>query len=356
MKKILITAAGSCGTNILLETMHSKVEYEFVGTHINRFKAARANTDSVYLLVPHAANEESYIEALNEIILKEKPDLVIPNTDGEVVTIAKHIREISAPVFLPSEEEILICDDKLRFHQFCDENNIHNAKAYHVSNIDEIPKIFNRFNTTPLWCRMREGGGSQGALQVETAEQAKFWIEYWNTMRNVSVDQFLISEFLPGRDFAVQSIWKDGRLYLMKAAERVSYFGGVGRPSGMSSTPEVAKTIYDESIFSFCVNLIKVLSKGNANGVYNIDLKLDVNDNICVTEINTGRFFNITSIFNVTGEHAAFDTFLALALDEEKELTISTPFDFEEMYMLRDIDTRPDFFTPDEIDQSVLTI
>ena len=136
MKKILITAAGSCGTNILLETMHSKVEYEFVGTHINRFKAARANTDSVYLLVPHAANEESYIEALNEIILKEKPDLVIPNTDGEVVTIAKHIREISAPVFLPSEEEILICDDKLRFHQFCYENNIHNAKANHVSNID----------------------------------------------------------------------------------------------------------------------------------------------------------------------------------------------------------------------------
>ena len=356
MKKILITLAGSCGTNSLLDTMRSREVYKFIGIAIDKFKAAKANTDKVYILSPYTTEETEYIKTLKKIIDKEKPDLLITNSEAEVLIISRHIKKIPIPVFLPSQEELKITDNKLLFHQFCDKNSINNAKTYHVKQMDDIADIFTNLQhnpDTPLWCRMREGNSSKGATKIKTLEQAQFWIDYWHTMRDTPIDQFLISEYLPGRDFAVQSLWKNGKLYLMKAAERLSYFGGNERASGVSSTPEVAVTINDKTIFAFCTHIIERISNNNANGCYNIDLKLDANNKIHVTEINAGRFYNITPLFNASGKNATFDTFIALALGEEEALSIQSPYDYEEKYICRDIDTLPEILTIEEIGQKV---
>ena len=39
-----------------------------------------------------------------------------------------------------------------------------------------------------------------GATKVRDADQAWHWISYWHTMRGVPVEDFTLSEFLPGRD------------------------------------------------------------------------------------------------------------------------------------------------------------
>ena len=181
MKKILITLAGSCGTNSILDSMRSREAYEFVGIAIDKFKAAKANTDKVYILSPYTTDEDEYIETLKKIIDKEKPDLLITNSEAEVLIASKHIEEIPIPVFLPSKEEIRICDDKLLFHRFCDKNSINSAKTHHIKQMDDIPGIFAHLQNspnTPLWCRMREGNASKGATKVRTVEQAFFWIDY----------------------------------------------------------------------------------------------------------------------------------------------------------------------------------
>ena len=36
-----------------------------------------------------------------------------------------------------------------------------------------------------LWCRIRTGFGSMGAIPVKSPEQARSWIRYWQDMRNV---------------------------------------------------------------------------------------------------------------------------------------------------------------------------
>ncbi len=71
-----------------------------------------------------------------------------------------------------------------------------------------------------------------GATLVKSAEQARGWIRYFQEMRRVPVTSFTLSEYLPGRDFACQSLWKDGDLILIKTVERLSYFWGWARPSG----------------------------------------------------------------------------------------------------------------------------
>jgi hypothetical protein len=41
---------------------------------------------------------------------------------------------------------------------------------------------------------------------------------------------FTLSEYLPGRDFAAQSVWREGRPVLVKTFERLSYDAGTGSP------------------------------------------------------------------------------------------------------------------------------
>ena len=64
-------------------------------------------------------------------------------------------------------------------------------------------------------------------------------------MRGVPGEDFTLSEFLPGRDYNVQGLWLKGRLVLIKMCERLSYLNGRQQPSGMSSTPALAKTVWE---------------------------------------------------------------------------------------------------------------
>ena len=166
-------------------------------------------------------------------------------------------------------------------------------------------------------------------------------------MRGMKISDFTISEFLPGKDFACQSTWQHGHLILMKAAERLSYIEAASRPSNMSSSPELAKTVYDEKLFEFCIDVINKLSGGKAHGNYDIDIKMNEKNEFCVTEINIGRFFMITNLFNLSGKYSMIDTYLQLALN--KNPTISEKFDFSEKYLIRSLDTLPTILSPEEI-------
>ena len=48
---------------------------------------------------------------------------------------------------------------------------------------------------------------------MKDAEQAWSWISYWNEMRGIPIEEFTLSEYLPGRDFNVQGLWRDGERY-----------------------------------------------------------------------------------------------------------------------------------------------
>ena len=74
---------------------------------------------------------------------------------------------------------------------------------------------------------------------------------------------------------------------------------------------------------------------------------MNARNEYCVTEINIGRFFMITNLFNLSGEYSMIDTYLKLATDEDPE--IADPFDFSEMYLIRSLDTLPTDLSPDEI-------
>jgi carbamoyl-phosphate synthase large subunit len=166
-------------------------------------------------------------------------------------------------------------------------------------------------------------------------------------MRGIAVTDFTLSEYLPGRDFACQSLWKDGRVVVLKTTERVAYFGGAGGPSGVSSIGGIHKTVREPEVMEVCVAAVQAIDR-SATGAFSVDLKADRQGRPCVTEINVGRFLTGSPIFDLTGKHNMTATYVRLAHDEP--VLIDEPYDVAEgYYMIRDLDTLPEIFHADEL-------
>jgi carbamoyl-phosphate synthase large subunit len=166
-------------------------------------------------------------------------------------------------------------------------------------------------------------------------------------MRGVPIDAFTLSEFLPGRDFAAQGLWRDGEMVLLKLCERLSYFGGGSQPSGMSSTPGLARMAAEPEVAGVCAAAIRALDPAAA-GVFSIDLKGDDRDRPCVTEINAGRFCMITPFFDGTGRHNMAATYVRLGRGER--VVIAEPYEVaDDWYLVRDLDTLPGIYHANEL-------
>lgn len=345
LPKVIITGAGGGGASNLISTIKARTDYFLIGLDISPQKAARANVDRRIVVPP--ASDPSYDKAIGEIVVREGADLILPSNDPEVEKLSGMRRQLGTRLFFPDHHTVSLCLDKWKFHRFAAAAGIRVAETRHVESLDDLDDIFADLNRDLLWCRAIKGAGSRAATMVKDPDQARWWIKYWNEMRGTKTTDFTLSEFLPGRDFACQSTWRNGELVLMKAAERLSYIEAAQRPSNMSSSPEHARTVHDKELFAFCIDAIKKLSGPNANGNYGVDIKMNANNQFCVTEMNVGRFFMISNVFNLSGKYSMIDTYLELALGRNPR--IDDPFDYSELFLTRSIDTLPTVMTAAEI-------
>lgn len=355
-KRIIVSGAGGGGSNNLIRSLReSKLDLFIVGTNINRFYLKRSIADKNYL-IPRGT-DENYIPAINKLIQIEDIDLVIPNNDTEVRSISENREKIDARIFLPKKGTVRVCQDKLLLYEALRKHGVNVAKTVQLRGIDNVDQAFEELSSTgeKLWCRMRLTSGSKGSLPVNKPEQVRFWVKYWEEMRGVSSDSFLLSEFLPGRDFAFQSIWKNDEVILGKTCERLSYVFGKLMPSGSSSTPQVGKLVYNREVIETCINAVKAVDKA-ATGNFCIDLKENAREEPCVTEINVGRFFMITNVFNLVGRYNMAEIYVKLAFDERVEVEENLRFrDVDEnVYLLRELDTLPLLSSEEDIENSYI--
>jgi carbamoyl-phosphate synthase large subunit len=351
-RRVLVTSAGGGASNNLMRGLRACGSPVFlVGTSIDPYYLARSLADRNYL-IPRVDSGEAYLEAIEGIVARESIDVIIPNNDLEVPALSGARDRLGVRTYLPAHETIELCQDKLALTRHLAEQGIRVPETYPVSVPGQAAEIFARFgNPDLLWCRMRRGSGSRGSLPVKRPDQVRFWVEYWTEMRGVPEGMFVLCEYLPGRDYAVQSLWQEGELVQAKACERLDYLFGGLMPSGSSSTPRVARTIDDPVINELCVATVRAVDPG-ATGLFCIDLKEDREGVPCVTEINIGRFFMITPLFNRVGHHNMAELHLRLALGEDPEVAPEDRFGDigpEETYLLREIDNEPEVLTADQV-------
>lgn len=317
---VLLTGiGGSAATNFADSLKHAPPEryYRITGTDSSKSHLPLSRAEKNYLIPKAMTNPEAYVENINRIIRAREIHVVHPQPDPEVLVLASFNDRLEARTFLPSAETVVLCQNKLLCNHHLAKHRVPVPAALQTSTRDHTRALTDHIleKYGRAWVRATYGAGSKAALPVSTTDQAEFWIAYWHKERGIAVYDFMISEFLPGKEFAWQSLWKDGKLLVSQARERVSYLFGHLTPSGQTSSPSVARTVSRADVNA--TSTIAVLAVDpKANGIFCVDLKEDAAGTPKVTEINAGRFFTTSNFFSRAGLNMP-DLYLRLALGED---------------------------------------
>jgi biotin carboxylase len=338
--RVLVTGAGTGRANNLVRSLKSGgYSLEIAGCHNDPFMIAKSETDW-HFHAPPPSSGDGFARACQPVIEANAIDLVIPSSDEDALALARIRHQLPCRVHLPAADVIALCQDKYALGQALQANGLAVPETVAIRCYEDVVGAFRLLDHgSLLWCRTRHGAGSRGATKVRDAEQAWSWIRYWNEMRGVPIEEFTLSEYLPGRDFNVQGLWHNGATVLIKMCERLSYLDGDNRPSGTSSTPAVAKTLCDHQILDLCEQAVKLIAP-DACGVFNLDLKQDAKGRARITEVNAGRFAMITNLYDFTGRHNMAQAYVRLALGHPARIGEVRDFAADQ-YLVRDYDTLP---------------
>jgi carbamoyl-phosphate synthase large subunit len=349
--RVLVTGAGGGGAgNLIRDLRAAEPSLVVVGVHDDRFALAKSPADRSWLV--HPPSHPGYLASLRRVIARERVDVAIPTSESAVLAMARGRARLPCRLFLPAAKAVALCQDKYALTRRLARAGVPVAETYAVRDLGGVAKAFARLGRhDAVWCRVRTGAGSVGAIPVRRAEQARAWIAYWEEMRGVAANAFTLSEFLPGRDYSAHSLWKDGRPLLTKTTERLSYFVAGGSPSGMSSVSALSKTGQHPDVAAVCVAAVRAVD-ARATGVFNLDLKANAAGVPCVTEINAGRFSSGPGPFDLAGKHHMSALYLRLALGEPVDLR--DEYDAaDDFYALRDLDTLPRVFHADDLFEGI---
>jgi carbamoyl-phosphate synthase large subunit len=301
MSRILLTGAGgSAAANFYDSLKLTGDDHYVVGANMSRYHLELIDVDKRYL-VP-GVSDKAYVDTINRIIDKEKIEFLHSQPDVEVAFLARNRDKFNAKTFLPDAEAIELCHDKMAFNELMKKHGVAVPEAVPINTQQDLKDALETLlKIQPkVWLRATRGAGSKASLPINSFYQGDAWIDYWRNFRGLDYGDFMASEFLPGHEFAWQSLWWNGELVTSQARERLEYIFGSLVPSGQTSSPSVAKTVNRDDINEIAQASIKAVS-AKPHGVYCVDMKEGADGVPKVTEINIGRFFTTSNFFAHAG-------------------------------------------------------
>ncbi len=292
-----------------------------------------------YIKVPHVDSNE-YVKAFLETVAEERPDAVLIMTEKESIFWSNHAHTF--PTLNSPFNFSIVAIDKSKLYESLKGTGL--VPSFHIYNKknDKLESIItSQFKNQPVWIRSFERGSTsgKGAFLANTSEQANAWISI-----NESIENFLVSEVLPGRNFACNLLFKEGTLLQWAIYERLEYFMGQVAPSGITGNISVGKLVNDLQVLNNSKKAIKRIEEKTftrANGIYTVDLKGDKNGIPMITEINL-RHTAATSAFAQAGWNMAEFQLLAI-LERFTEIPKADPAFGTNNMLLRDIDGVPQY-------------
>lgn len=298
--KVLIAGAGGAPSEGVIDSLLKDPKGdEIIGMGSEPTDLALSKAKRKYL-VPYA-DKPNYKEALLNILMKEKPDLIHFQNDLEIFEASKIRNEIEAigtKVFMPSHEVIDTCVNKYKSYLKWSEAGMDVPKNIFLKNEDDLKAAFSELGDKDgkIWLRASSiGGGGKGALPTNDFEFAKRWIEQfegWN--------DFVAAEMLTKDTVTWLSIWHEGELVVAQTRARNGWTHGNRTLSGVTGVTKVGQTISNDKVTVVAIESIKNIDP-KPHGIYGVDMAYDRKGVPCPTEINISRFFTTIKFFTEAG-------------------------------------------------------
>jgi biotin carboxylase len=344
MTRILVTGSGGlAGVNFVRALRASPKRYYIIGSDYNKFHILYPDVDARYLTPRH--DDRSFIPRIAEIAKKEKADFLHPQPSSEAYVISSMRRKVPCTVYLPEARVMEIGQDKLLSQKRLKARGVPVARTVQVRGKADVREAFSRLGK-PLWVRARHGAGGRLSLLCNNATEATLWIELWVRRGGGTYDEFIIQEYLPGRNIAWDSLWKDGELVTSYSRERLEYPFKHISPSGITGTPSVSRIIHHSGLNEAGQNAVKAIDP-KPNGAYSVDVKESSGGKPCITEVDAGKFHSTMPLWGyIAVRHLKLpdyanlaDLYVRLGMGEEV-LDMPPRYDLipDGYYLLRDMD------------------
>ncbi len=280
-KRILVTGCGGVGgSNFVRALRAAPKRFYIAGTDYNPYHLQFPDVDARFLTPKHT--DSSFIPKLREITEKYSIDFIHPDAEVEALVVAENKNSLPAKTFLPTPQAMKICGDKQSTYQKLAGSGI-TPKTRLLKSSQDLEPIFSELGA-PLWVRLRVGAGGVGSLKCALPTEAEAWIKVWERSKGKRPDDFIVQEYLPGRDIAWDSLWKDGRLVSSSTRERLEYAFKHLTLSGIAGTPSVSRIIKSEYVNRVGEQAVRLIDP-QPNGFYCLDLREDAAGKVKVTEV-----------------------------------------------------------------------
>ena len=284
--RVLITGCGGIGGVNFVRAINfgaerSKSKLFLVGTEFDDYYIRFPKLNAAIKSPRHS--DPSFLPLLKDLIAKHRLEFLHPNPSSEARVVAEHLAELGAKTFLPKCESI--SPDKETIWKKMKANNVAVPETFPIDSFEAIQGAFRKIGS-PLWLRAKQGAGARLALKVNSPEEAMTWIKLnLSQGRSNSIREYLLQEFMAGRDIAFDSLWYEGELIASSARERLEYPLKHISLTGLTGTPSVARIIYDTKITGLGLASVKALDS-RPHGFFSTDIKEDEKGAPVVTEVD----------------------------------------------------------------------
>jgi carbamoyl-phosphate synthase large subunit len=325
---------------------------DIIGTGTNKYQLLACNDQA---FTPPLYNDIILLEdmpfinkvvKITEIGLRRGVDFIHAQPEEEVEFLCRcsdeNIPFISERVFGKNLIEQKFYSNKLRVQELM------GFSTFSLNDIEDDSHFYRK-----MWVRAKSGAGSKHALPVTSFSQALNWADYLiDNGKADSYNDFIISPFLPGREFAVQLLYINGLLVHAQQRERLEHHFAKQMVSGQSSTPSVAVTSMERSVYAEAFEVVQNVSREldvKPNGIYGVDIRMDENENPVVTEVNYGRYFTTSNFFATFSVNTPVDELqyaISGIIPSEKVNKIRPG-----LYWVRSLDSKPVWYTVEDLEE-----
>lgn len=345
MKNILITGVGGPTPRSFVRAVkmadRGNEEYRFIGVDCNplAYGLYDRNLFEKAYTVPRADHSD-YWGAINNIVETEKIDGAVILPEVEVLEWAMSRSKLNTPikVHLPEYELANTLVNKHRLHDLLGETDWVpsfmrvNPENYNYDRLSaEVGEVF--------WIRSTEGSSGLGSLKIESESALAQWISI-----NSGVNEFIATEYLPGRNLACKMLYFNGKLTRTACAERVNYIMAKVAPSGITGNTSFGRLVNEPNLVKISEEALEFISKEvgcDLNGIFTVDFKENTKGKSKITEINI-RHVAFTSSMAAGGANIPYDTLKMLADNSSDSDLKRIDYQYnEELIFLRDVDSEP---------------
>ena len=283
--KVLVTSCGGgIGPDVAFGLKRSSLGLYVIGMDASEQGRNFGSQVCDEVIEAPPANEPDFKEQVDHICEIHEIDVIIFNHSKELRAIAERKLTFSARYLLPDHVDMLTCTSKWRMVKKLRDREFEDTiPGTHLINQGEtITEAFKGLGS-PLWLRIPEGSGARGALLVSKPKHAIDWIEYWKDMKGYA-GQWILQEYLPGRNFSWSSIWYKGQLIVSSTQERLEYFMASAAVTGISGATSICRIVHDDRLQKLGTKVVLGLSDC-LHGIYTMDAREDAQGNVKLTEI-----------------------------------------------------------------------